>query len=416
MLVAQEAWKPANRGPVPLEGFQVIGGDGRLCAWITEPWTRPQVSRPAEAVQRVELSWLVILNVYLDAYARAARAAELVRLRRLLEAEAERPVLVVGDFNLAPRPGDGRYDGLPSSFNSDVDRTPFVELLATAGLIDCTAEPAPAQYSLTRMVRGKISEFRCDLALLSDYLRPSVRVAYDHSVRAGDARFTDHSAVLIDLPVTPEAQAQQGSLLDTFAGGKAGCQPHKTAMNRSRPSPFARAVVEMLASKPKGASILDHGCGRGADVRFYRDRGLDADGWDPHPDFGWSKEPNRQFDLLTSVFVLNVLPNPWERIKALQHAARFLRPGGRLLAVTRSPHDIDRRAEAANWTPHHDGYWSSEGKRTFQRGICAEEIVALGRRAGLVSAPEQCLLKPAPVTCQALLAKDPVVSVYQDGK
>ncbi len=187
VLVAQEAWKPADRRPGSLEGFQMIGGDDRLCAWIARPWMRPQVSRPADAVQRVELSWLVVLNVYLDAYARAARAAELVRLRRLVEAEAGRPVLVIGDFNLAPRPEDGRYDGLPSSFNSNVDRTPFVELLTKAWLTDCTSEPAPTQYSLSRTVRGKVSEFRCDLVLLSDYLCSSVRVAYDHSVRAGDA-------------------------------------------------------------------------------------------------------------------------------------------------------------------------------------------------------------------------------------
>lgn len=404
VLVAQEPWKPAHRGSVSLERFQTIGGDGRLCAWIAEPWMLPQVSRPANAVQRIELSWLVVFNVYLDAYARATRATELVRLRGLLEAEAGRPALVVGDFNLAPRPEDGRYDGLPSFFNSNVDRMPFVELLATAGLTDCTAGLAPAQYSLTRVVRGKIAEFRCDLALLSDYLCPSVRVAYDHSVRAGDGGFTDHSALLIDLPVTLEAQAPQDSLFDISAHAETGCQPHKTAMSRSRPSPFARAIAEMLASKPGSASILDHGCGRGADVRFYRDCGLDADGWDPHPGFGWSQAPKRQFDLVTSVFVLNVLPNPWERIRALQHAAGFMRPGGRLLTVTRSPHDIDRRAEAANWTPHHDGYWSCEGKRTFQRGICGEEIIALGRRAGLAPAPGR-LLGSVPSTCQALLAK-----------
>lgn len=99
-------------------------------------------------------------------------------------------------------------------------------------------------------------------------------------------------------------------------------------MSRSRPSPFARAVAEVLAPKLEIASVLDHGCGRGADVRFYRDRGLDADGWDPHPGFGWQQEPPRQFDLVTSVFVLNVLSNPWERIKALQNAARCLRPHG----------------------------------------------------------------------------------------
>ncbi|MGH3755944.1 MAG: methyltransferase domain-containing protein, partial [Pseudonocardiaceae bacterium] len=300
----------------------------------------------------------------------------------LVEAEDGRPVLVAGDFNLAPRPEDGRCDGLPSSFNSDVDRIPFIELLARTGLVDCTAEPAPVQYSLWRMVGGKVSEFRCDLVLLADCLRPSVRVAYDTSVRASQAGFTDHSALLIDLPVTPETRAQQDSLFDLCGPSPAADQPHKTAMSRGRPSPFARAVAEALAPALKVASVLDHGCGRGADVRFYRDRGLDAEGWDPHSGFGWQQEPQRQFDLVTSVFV--VLPNPWERIKALQHAARFMRPGGRLLVVTRSPHDIDRRAAVASWTPYHDGYWSSEGKRTFQRGIRAEEIAVLGQRAGLV--------------------------------
>ncbi len=190
----------------------------------------------------------------------------------------------------------------------------------------------------------------------------------------------------------------------TARGGREGYQPHKTAMSRNGPSPFARAVAEVLAPKLEVTSVLDHGCGRGADVRFYRDCGLDAEGWDPHPGFGWQEEPQRQFDLATSVFVLNVLPNPWERIKALQHVARFVRPGGWLLVVTRSPQDIDRRAEAASWQSHHDGYWSSEGKGTFQRGISTEEITALGGLAGFVVTPEQQLLSPVPAACQALLA------------
>ncbi|MGH8909907.1 MAG: hypothetical protein ACRD0K_26280, partial [Egibacteraceae bacterium] len=32
VLVAQEPWRPADREAVPIEGFQTIGGDGRLCA------------------------------------------------------------------------------------------------------------------------------------------------------------------------------------------------------------------------------------------------------------------------------------------------------------------------------------------------------------------------------------------------
>lgn len=40
-------------------------------------------------------------------------------------------------------------------------------------------------------------------------------------------------------------------------------------------------------SGPLGVStLLDHGCGRGADVAHYRSAGLDADGYDPYADAG----------------------------------------------------------------------------------------------------------------------------------
>ncbi len=158
MLVAQEPWKPANREPLPLEGFRTVGGDSRLFTWIGERRTLPPASRLEDVTQRIELGWLVVFNTYLDAYAQATRADQLARLRRLVEAEDGRPVLVIGDFNLAPRPEDGRYDGRPSIFNAEIDRAPFGALLAETGLVDCTAEPAPIQYSFSRKVRGKSSE------------------------------------------------------------------------------------------------------------------------------------------------------------------------------------------------------------------------------------------------------------------
>ncbi|MEV7617566.1 hypothetical protein [Streptomyces sp. NPDC089799] len=86
---------------------------------------------------------------------------------------------------------------------------------------------------------------------------------------------------------------------------------------------------------------------------------------------------------MTQAFVLNVLPNPWERVRALKDAASFVRPGGHLLVVTRSPEEITKAAAAGGWARHHDGFWSSEGKGTFQRGISAEEAVLLGGHAGL---------------------------------
>jgi hypothetical protein len=103
------------------------------------------------------------------------------------------------------------------------------------------------------------------------------------------------------------------------------------------------------------------------------------------------------------VFVLNVLPDPWQRLEALRHAAGFLRPGGRLFVVTRSPGDVEPRATAANWPVHHDGYWSNRGKGTFQKGVTTDEIIALGRRVGLVPSEDEDLLTDSPVVEQVLL-------------
>ncbi|MGH8897605.1 MAG: endonuclease/exonuclease/phosphatase family protein [Egibacteraceae bacterium] len=124
--------------------------------WRTPDAATGEPARGCHAADRAGLAGGV--NTYLDAYAQATRADQLARLRRLVEAEDGRPVLVIGDFNLAPRPEDGRYDGRPSIFNAEIDRAPFGALLAETGLVDCTAEPAPIQYSFSRKVRGKSSE------------------------------------------------------------------------------------------------------------------------------------------------------------------------------------------------------------------------------------------------------------------
>jgi exonuclease III len=415
VLVAQEPWKPVDRAPIDLVGFGSVGGDGDLFCWVAERFAAPPVFRPDSFVQRLELAWLVVCNTYLDCGSTTARSGQLGRLRKIIAAETGRPTLACGDFNLAPRPVDGLNNGRPSTFNSATDRAPLAALLADAGLVDATATDPP-QFTIERRQSGVPSQFRYDLVLVPDHLVPAVTARYDHATRDGAQAFTDHSGILIDAPVTlaPAAAAEheQDTLfallpqtVDQALSTRVEYQPHKTAMSRARSSPFARAVVDVLVPRLGIASVLDHGCGRGSDLDHYRAAGLDADGWDPHPGFGQTAEPDRQYDLVANVFVLNVLPDPWQRIQALQHAARFVRPDGYLFVVTRSPVDIDPRASAANWPAHHDGYWSSEAKGTFQKGIPTEEIVVLGRRAGLRPAAEQALLAGSPTAGQALLVK-----------
>lgn len=413
VLIAQEPWKPVDRAPIDLAGFREVGGDGDLFCWIAEGFAAPPVSRPDSFVQYLELAWLVVCNTYLDCGSTTARASQLHRLRKIITAGSGRPTLACGDFNLAPRSVDGLNNGRPSTFNNVTDRAPLAELLTDADLVDATAS-GPPQFTIERQKSGVSSQFRCDLALVPDHLLSAVTVCYDHTTRDGDQAFTDHSGILVDAPVTlaPADRDEQDTLfallpelVDQALTARVEYRPHKTAMSRAHSSPFARTVVDVLVPSLGVASILDHGCGRGSDVDHYRAAGLDADGWDPHPGFGRSTEPTRQYDLVANIFVLNVLPDPWQRIQTLQHAARFVRPGGHLFVVTRSPADIEPRAASANWPVHHDGYWSSEAKGTFQKGIPSQEIIALSRRAGLQPAAEQALLASSPVAGQALLIK-----------
>lgn len=412
ILLAQEAFKPIDRTPPTIGGFTFVGGDGGLATWISEDLLRPAVSSPRPWVQRVELEWLVVLQVHLDAYTGTNRTAQLTELAEMADAEQGRPLLICGDFNLAPRLEDGMFGDEPSAFTSEAERTALRHLMQSAGLVDTTAGETP-DFTFERVFSGKLSRFRCDLALLSDHLTATTTITADASVRTGAAAFTDHSALLAELPITLEAAELDDVLfgLGDLTGedeaaprARREYQPHKTAMSRQTASPASRAVTEHLTGPLGVRTVLDHGCGRGVDIAHYRAAGLDAEGFDPHPGFGWPRPDRGGFDLVTSMFVLNVLPDPWQRIQALKDAASFTRPGGHLVVVTRSPEEIAKAAADGGWPAHHDGFWSSESKGTFQRGIDPHEITNLARHAGLLPASGIPTL-PLPGVCHAVLRK-----------
>nr|WP_237555189.1 methyltransferase domain-containing protein [Streptomyces sp. SID4948] len=413
VLVAQEPFKPADRVAPVIAGFTFAGGDGHLAAWVSEGLAAPAALRLRPWAQRIQLDWLVILQVHLDAHASASRTSQLAELAELAAAEDGRPLLICGDFNLAPRAMDGLFGEETSTFTTEGERAMLQQLKREASLVDTTADEVPA-FTFERVFAGKLSRFRCDLALISDHLATATQVSTDASARSAPAAFTDHSAILIDLPVALE-EAEPDDVLfalsdldgseNPFSSStKVTVQPHKTAMSRQAPSPASRAVTEHLTGLLGVKSVLDHGCGRGADVVHYRSLDLDAEGFDPHEPFGWPRPDRRDFDLVTSMFVLNVLPDPWQRIQALKDAASFARPGGLVVVVTRSPEEITKAATHGGWARHHDGFWSSRGKGTFQRGITAEEITTMARRAGLLPADNPPAL-PLPGVCHAILAK-----------
>jgi SAM-dependent methyltransferase len=182
--------------------------------------------------------------------------------------------------------------------------------------------------------------------------------------------------------------------------------PYKTAMSRKGPSSIAKSVVNRLSKPLEIQSILDYGCGRGADVAYYKENGYVVGGYDNHSPFGFSNKPIGKFDLITINYVLNVLANPYERYLVLKEASQYLKENGYMLVTARSVFEIEKEAQTKNWPIYSDGYWSSTSKRTFQKGIPESEMIHYAKKLDLSVHPLTKTLKYAKNTSHVLLKSE----------
>jgi hypothetical protein len=184
----------------------------------------------------------------------------------------------VGDFNLAPREQDGLYGAKVSSWTKATERKALHRLLDTVRLVDLFVAhdgEDEERFTYEKLNRGKMTRFRCDLALLAAPLaaEPTTAIRHCHETRLGDASFTDHSSVPAELRDDVAACAEHVEIF-----------PASTAIARSDMS----SPIKELAERAHVAAdhrVLDFGCGRGADVRGLTDLGVDAVGYDPHEAF-----------------------------------------------------------------------------------------------------------------------------------
>ena len=101
---------------------------------------------------------------------------------------------------------------------------------------------------------------------------------------------------------------------------------HKTAIRRYTASkPMSLALTDGVVRR--GVSVLDYGCGRGADLRYLQSRRIKAEGWDPHFRPEGRVAPA---DVVNLSYVLNVIEDPSERAQALTRAYQLAK---RLLIV-----------------------------------------------------------------------------------
>src|ERR1051325_7490336 len=91
---------------------------------------------------------------------------------------------------------------------------------------------------------------------------------------------------------------------------------HRTAIRRYSVSrPLGRALADGLITTK--TTVLDYGCGLGADVALLQSRGVRAEGWDPY----YRPDVRRVVsDVVNLGYVLNVIEDPAERVEALKQA------------------------------------------------------------------------------------------------
>lgn len=391
LFLSQEPFQLMTSARPDLAGFRLLATNPLTSCWIAGEQSTPAVLQLSDRWQKILLDGLTLHNVYLSPYSAKERCGQLQAIAADLSASTI-PV-IVGDFNLAPRPEDGVFGDSPSTFTTAGERKALTALLNAGALFDSTrpGDGCDPAFTFERTIQDQASRFRCDLALISECLRSSVRVVYDHSVRERALGFTDHSAVILDIADLP-VRVGHGSLSAPIAVARPSrTQPaggwtsatlaaasHKTAMRRRAPSQIARNLVAQGVLKELGVkSILDFGCAYGADEEFYRENGLLANGFDIEPRFGRAQISDAVFDLVTVVYVVNVLPTLDDRFAAVRAAAERVKPGGYILLVARSDSAIAREAQRRHWEPFNDGWISNPDRGTFQKGIRHSELAWL---------------------------------------
>jgi len=150
----------------------------------------------------------------------------------------------------------------------------------------------------------------------------------------------------------------------------------RSALHRLEPS----LPVRLLAKRGYLlGKVFDWGCGRGQDVKFLRELGYFAEGWDPchQPENPPSSYTKGSFQSVYCGYVLNTIADPGERSKIISLIYDFLPTGGRLLLAVRTIKDIEFE-RAQSWKRFNDGWITSKG--TFLKGFDELEIGNLVRQ------------------------------------
>ncbi len=183
--------------------------------------------------------------------------------------------------------------------------------------------------------------------------------------------------------------------------------PRPTLTGRNTVAPAVQRLVEQGHLMP-GQRILCFGCGRGADVSWLRIRKYKAEGYDPHPPYGYDKMPGGLFDVVLLVYLMTRLKTDDRRRETIQKAFRSVRPGGRLVVASRNFDNFIANADRPTAADHLRAMLPESEFDAFDvpdnlaagKGICI-----LARRAGVYRPQNPYTWVDDPAEAEAVCAR-----------
>jgi exonuclease III len=196
LLAVQEPIASKQSNPEQLAGLHLLFGTEDVACWVEQGNTAYADDLQIPGIV-VEIEGIVVCITYLSSERSSKRVSQLQALRsRLLK--CKKPIVLVGDFNLAPSSCDGLYGEATSPWTKKSERIALAEMTRDLDLVDLTSpdQLGQQQFTFERINKGKWTRFRCDLAFARRGTGATAR--YDHSVRLGSQAFTDHSACVVE--------------------------------------------------------------------------------------------------------------------------------------------------------------------------------------------------------------------------
>lgn len=205
VLLVQEPCAHGRSAPSEVGGYELKGGNTYVSAYLRPGLKSATPEGIHERVQLLDFGAVTLCNAYFPHESRSARASLFRLIAERLRERRSRSAAVFGDFNMAPRPEDGRHgDDEAKQWTGVDERAALQELLEGHDLVDVFAERAPTvePFTYEKVNRNKRTRFRCDFVLATrSWSEPTKAPLFiDHGTRRGSGRFTDHSGIVFDIP------------------------------------------------------------------------------------------------------------------------------------------------------------------------------------------------------------------------